>query len=220
MTDVLEKLHDFSLYDRAKSDLEQIFASTLNLPDHSVYERHFIWGALRRTHSLSLAMRQSIEVKNGQMTGTLIRLNLDTLARFYALYWADETPELTSEKLSKEIFDGRSIREFKLRGGKEKATDRWLIEQITGLADWIPLVYKNASGAIHLSQFHIHQVMLSQSANSENLPDTDFQIAQVCMSPVDQNPDLADYQKAKAAFLHITMMLEGAMKHRVEQLSQ
>lgn len=219
MSNILEELHDFSLYDRVKTDFEQIFAATLNLPDHTVYERHFIWGAMRRTHSLSLAMRQSIEAKNGQMTATLIRLNLDTLARFYALYWADETPELTSETLSKEVFDGRSIKDLKLRGAKEKATDRWLIEQITGLANWIPEVYKNASGAIHFSESHIHQVISSQSHTEETMPDSEFQIAQVSMSPVDQNPNLTDYRNAKTAFLHISMMLAGAMKHRVEQLA-
>ncbi len=163
-------------------------------------------------------MRQSIEAKNGQMTATLIRLNLDTLARFYALYWADETPELTSEMLSKEVFNGRSIKDFKLRGAKEKATDRWLIEQITGLADWIPKVYKNASGAIHFSEFHIHQVILSQSQTDKNTQNSEFQIAQVSMSPIDQNPNFSDYQNANTAFLHISMMLAGAMKHRVEQL--
>lgn len=219
MSDDLKRLHNFADYDEIKHNLEKVFASSLDLPVHSRYERHFIWGAIRRTHSLSLAMRQSIEAKNGQMVSTLIRLNLDTLARFHALFWADETPDLTSEEFAKQVFDGKQIRDFSLREGKQKALDWWLIKQITPLADWIPVVYKNASGAIHFSDFHVHQVLMS-SKKLRDISDTDDEERLVSMDPTDQSPDIEDYQKAKAAFSHISMMLVAAIKDRIKHLER
>jgi hypothetical protein len=84
------------------------------------------------------------------MAMTLVRLNLDTLARFYALYWAEETDGMSAETFAREVAQGKSIKDMKFRGSKEKASDRWLIQQIESFGAWIPVVYKKTSGAIHL----------------------------------------------------------------------
>ena len=169
--------------------------------------------AIRRTLSLSKAFRQAVESQNGQMAATLVRLNLDTLARTYALYWADETKGMSAEIFSKAISGGGNIRSMKLRGSKEKATDKWLIEQISGLGEWIPKVYNHSSGAIHFSSFHINQ-LLQQASPLQKLDDGSL-IARFVIGPGEEDADPELYRELMQSFLHITMMLACAIEHRV-----
>ena len=124
---------DFSQYDRAKNDLYDVCGQILKYPDEHEHERHFLLAVVRRTLSLEAAFRQSIETCNGQIAMTLVRLNLDTLARFYALYWADDTDGMTAETFAQAVARGNSIKDMKFRGAKERASDRWLVQQIEGL---------------------------------------------------------------------------------------
>lgn len=146
------------------------------------------------------------------MAMTLVRLNLDTLARLYALYWAEQTPGMDAEALARAVAGGKSIKDMKLRGSKEKATDRWLIEQIEPLGDWIPDVYKTTSGAIHFSDFHIKQA-LQQLTPKLRTPDGAL-MAEIAFGPTDSNQDPNRFNELRQSFLHITMMLDAAISHR------
>lgn len=208
-----ETFGDFLQYDRAKIELDNISVILVDFPDEQENERNFILAAVRRTHSLTLAFRQAIDSKNGQMALTILRLNLDTLARFYALYWADETEGMTAEFLARSVMQGRSIRDFKFRGSGRKATDQWLIQQIAGLGDWIAEAYRITSGSIHFSEFHIKQV-LSQAENITRLEDGSVQLQSVLIDGPDRASGSDHYQEVKQAFLHVTLMLICAMKDR------
>ena len=111
--------------DEIKKDLQHIATTTASYTKIDEFERLYILAAARRTLSLIVAFQQSIECGNEQMAATIIRLNLDTVARFYALFWAEETQGMTAESFAKDVFQGRELRKMKLRNGKEKATDRW-----------------------------------------------------------------------------------------------
>lgn len=209
-----ETFGDLPQHDRICEKLYGIVSQLLKFPSNNENERHYLLAAIRRTLSLNKAFRQAIESKNGQMAYTLVRLNLDTVARTYALYWADETHGMSAETFSKAISEGKSIRDMKLRGAKQKATDRWLIDQIAGLGDWIPEVYKRTSGAIHFSAFHIQQLFQQVSALKEC--EDGALIAQFVIGPGEKDADPELYRELMQAFLHITMMFATAVEHRVE----
>lgn len=102
-----ERFGDFSQYERARKDLYEVCEKILAFPREREHERYFLLAVIRRTLSLETAFRQSVDACNGQMAMTLVRLNLDTLARFYALYWADETDGMTAETFAKEVAQGK-----------------------------------------------------------------------------------------------------------------
>lgn len=209
-----ERFGDFSQYERARKDLYEVCGKILEFPREREHERYFLLAVIRRTLSLETAFRQSVDSFNGQMAMTLVRLNLDTLARLYALYWADETDGITAETFAQEVAQGKSIKDMKLRGAKEKASDRWLIKQIEGLGDWIPIVYKKTSGAIHFSDFHINQ-LLQQAKPIRRLEDGSLH-AELSIGPNEQNADPELYRELQQSFLHISLMLIVAIKHRCE----
>ena len=207
-----EMFGNFSQYEAAKNDLYEICAQILKFPQEREHERYFLLAVARRTLSLEAAFRQSIEACNGQMAMTLVRLNLDTLARSYALYWADETDSMTAETFAQQVAQGKNIKDMKLRGSKEKASDRWLIQQIEGLGDWIPVVYKKTSGAIHFSDFHIKQ-LLQQAKPIKTLENGSLH-AELTIGPGEKDAEPELYRELKQSFLHITLMLIVAIQHR------
>jgi hypothetical protein len=121
---------------------------------------------------------------------------------------------MSAETFSKAISNGESIRNMKLRGANEKATDRWLIDQIIGLGDWIPEVYKRTSGAIHFSDFHINQ-LLQQASVIERFDDGTLKVKLV-IGPGEKDADPELYRELMQAFLHISMMFVCVIEDRVE----
>ena len=201
-------------YDRLKKDLFDIVPTVCKISTNREHERYYLLAVIRRTLSLEKAFRQAVDSCNGQMASTLIRLNLDTLARLYALYWADETENMTSETFARDVARGKSIRNMKMRGSKSKATDRWLIQQIEGLGDWIPKVYEKTSGAIHFSDFHISQ-MLQQGKPISRLEDGSLH-AEITIGATEKDAPQELYRELRQSFLHISLMLLVALKHRCE----
>ena len=198
--------------DEIKKDLKHIATTTASYTEIDEFERLYILAAVRRTLSLIVAFQQSIESGNEQMAATIIRLNLDTVARFYALFWAEETQGMTAESFAKDIFNGRELRKMKLRNGKEKAHDRWLIKQIAGLGDWVESVYDDTCGAIHFSDFHMQRV-LAQSQGSELQLDGSVKV-NIAFGGTEARADPAAHPKLKQAFSHICMLLISAAKDR------
>ncbi|MFD3231511.1 hypothetical protein [Rahnella aceris] len=103
---------------------------------------------------------------------------------------------------------------MKFRGAKEKASDRWLINQIESLGDWIPIVYKKTSGAIHFSDFHIKQ-LLQQAKPIRRLEDGSLH-AELSIGPGEQNAEPELYRELQQSFLHISLMLIVGVQHRCE----
>ncbi|TPW31465.1 hypothetical protein FJU08_06820 [Martelella alba] len=211
--DEKEIFGDLSQHERADDALLRICAGIMrDFPREREYERFYLMAAIRRTLSLGLAFRQAIESNNGQMAMILVRLNLDTLARIYALYWAEQTEGMTAESFSRDIANGKKIGDMKLKGAKTKATDKWLIEQIESLGVWISEAYQRTSGAVHFSDFHIHQ-LLQQARPLEDLPDGAL-LSEMIVGPCELNADPELYRELKQAFLHISLMLLEVVRQR------
>jgi len=205
---------DFAEHDQTIEDLYGLCGALGNFPDSSEYERIFLLAATRRTLSLNKAFRQAVESQNGQVVATLLRLNLDTVSRSYALYWAEHTEGMTAETFAKAVFEGKKINQMKFQGAKEKASDRWLIKKIEGLGKWIPEVYKRTSGAVHFSDFHIKQ-MLEQAENVRTFDDGLLHCTLV-IGPDEKGADLELYREYMQAYLHITMIFVNLLRHRIE----
>lgn len=205
---------DWSQYQRAREDLKNVCAQVFKFPMQHEHERHFILAIIRRTLSLEQSFRQSVDSCNGQMAMTIIRLHLDSLARFYALYWADQTKGMSAETFARDVAKGASIKKYKFKGSKVYASDSWLINQIIGLADWIPVVYKKTCGAIHFSDFHITQ-LLQQAKPIQNLEDGSLQ-AEISVGPGEKDPSPEFYKETQQAFFHISQLLIVALQHRCE----
>lgn len=198
--------------DRVINDLNHCAIAAVKLPDNLEYQRIYILAAFRRTLSLMVAFRQSIEVGNEQVAATILRLNLDTVARFYALFWADETDGMGAESFAKQVFDGRQINRMKLRNQKSKATDAWLVSQIEPLAPWIKDVYQSTSGAIHFSGFHMERVL--QQVESHAPREGGGLNVRLVLGGTEKIHHPDQYKIIEQAFTHICQFLVCAMQDR------
>ncbi|MEH6831472.1 MAG: hypothetical protein V7661_11590 [Sulfitobacter sp.] len=200
------------LLDRVHNDLNNCAIAAVELPDSLEFEKIYIFAAIRRTLSLMVAFRQSVEVGNEQMAATILRLNLDTVARFYALFWADETDGMGAESFAKQVFDGVQIRQMKLRNQNQKASDAWLISQIETLAPWIKDVYQISSGAIHFSGFHMERVL--QQVESHTPQEGGGVKVRLVLGGTENIDDPEQYKIIEQAFTHICLLLVCAMQDR------
>lgn len=91
---------------------------------------------------------EMIEKKNFICAAPLVRLQLDNLIRFYAIWLVDDPHDLATE-----ILKGKEIRKHKDRNG-QKMTDKYLTEKLADEYPWIRRVYRETSGYIHLSSKH------------------------------------------------------------------
>ncbi|SOH93955.1 hypothetical protein SAMN06273572_102634 [Monaibacterium marinum] len=198
--------------DSVVGDLRICAEAVAKLGDNIEFEKLFILAAIRRTLSLIEAFQHSVEVSNEQILTTILRLNLDTLARFYALFWAEDTDGMDAEIFAKKVFDGERINQMKLRNQNEKATDAWLMKQIKPLGSWIDHVYKNSSGAVHLSDFHMKRVY-AQIYDRETVEGVGLKV-KMAFGGTEKNSSPDDYRDAVLGFTHICLLLVDAIKDR------
>lgn len=142
--------------------------------------------ALNRTLSNSKAFITLIESRNLVIAGALLRIQLDTAMRFYAVFLVDKPHDFAIK-----ILEGERLDLQKDRDGK-KLSDRYLSEKLDEDFPWFKRVYQSTSGYIHLSGTHIHHTM--------SLADGDLAFM-VKLSPEDR--DLPDelYIEAIEAFI-------------------
>lgn len=208
---------DFPELDRIQMDLEKCAITATRFGADRQFETLYILAACRRTFSLMVSFRHSLVVGNEQMAATILRLNLDTVARFYALFWADETEGLGAEKFAQNVTNGHSIRNMKLRQNglpekkKKPANDRWLIEQIEKLEPWIHDVYKQTSGAIHFSDFHIERTLQQSEGSTQEADGVRYKIL---LGGTEKIRSPGQYNILRQAFAHICLLLLCAMQDR------
>ena len=203
---------NFPQLDRVKFDLEECAIAALKMSDSLEYEKIYILAAIRRTLSLIVSFRHSVEVGNEQMAATIMRLNLDTVARFYALFWADETDGMDGESFAKQVFCGVQINKIKLRNPPRPANDRWLIAQIAELAPWIEDVYKVGSGAIHFSDFHMKRML--QQTESRTPQNGGGLLLNISLGGTEKIQEPGQYKLILQGFTHICQLLICAMQDR------
>jgi hypothetical protein len=105
---------------------------------------------LDRSLSLLRAFLRLVEDKNMVSAAILCRCQLDNAIRFFATSLTDD-PGL----LVKDVLAGSPIRNFKDRN-RVKMTDSHLTSELAKLVPWVPTLYEQASGYVHLSEQHIY----------------------------------------------------------------
>jgi hypothetical protein len=83
------------------------------------------------------------------VAASLLRLQLDTVLRLYALFWVADPEDFATK-----VFNGISVNKLKASDGS-LMTDRYLRDRIASKNDWVPAVYAESSGYIHFSHRHI-----------------------------------------------------------------
>lgn len=124
---------------RAENELLETYQK--HLPNRPFGYRHvYLCGAARRALAQSRAFKSCVEDKNGLVALAILRLQLDTVLRLYALYWVADP-----EKFAQEVFNGKQIDRLKDEHGN-LMKDRYLIDRLLSKNPWVESVYKNTSG--------------------------------------------------------------------------
>jgi hypothetical protein len=160
------------------------------------YQHLYLFGIARRALSQSVAFRQMIAARNSVVALSLIRLQLDTVLRLYALFWVDDP-----EHFAKEVFNGTPIDKLKAADGSFMR-DKYLRDKLAARNDWMSPVYAETSGYIHFSHRHIKAALAVKDSASA--------MAQVQIAPYDTGKTISYYGELLRAFRHINLMIPVA----------
>lgn len=108
----------------------------------------FVLGAVKRTLSLTAAMKVMIQTWNLLAARTLLRTHIDTALRFSAAWLVDDP-----EDFAVKVMEGQRI--DLMKHGKERMKDSYLIKTLASDYPWLEVVYQNLSGYIHYSSAHV-----------------------------------------------------------------
>jgi hypothetical protein len=159
------------------------------------YQHLYLFGIARRALAQSSAFRSMIDQRNSLVASSIIRMQLDTVLRLYALFWVADP-----EEFAKKVFKGTEINKLKASDG-ERMTDAYLRNRVAKTNDWIPAVYRETSGYIHFSNRHMKAAL--RSTDEENR-------LQLFIGPQDVGKPLSYYGEMLRAFRHLTMMIPVA----------
>lgn len=182
----------------ALANLERAEHELLDLYQHHMVNRPFghqdlyLLGIACRTLANSQAFKKCVEDRNGLVAAALLRLQLDTVLRLYALYWVADPEDFAGR-----VFFGEQVDRLKAADGQQMK-DRYLIDKIKERNPWVEAVYKNTSGLIHFSDRHIHAAIRLEG---------DDGAAQFFLGPINPRHTLADFQELLEAFFHCTGMV-------------
>jgi hypothetical protein len=128
----------------------EVASAMLSVDDGHLYSLDILaMAAVNRSMAHIAGFRQMVEAWNFICAASILRLQLDTALRFAAAWLAPDP-----HALAHEVLKGTSIRAQKDRTG-HRMTDAYLVSVLAKDDPWIPNVYKQTSGYIHLSEKHI-----------------------------------------------------------------
>ena len=150
-------------------------------------------GALKRAISLSSAFRLVVENWNLTAARSLLRMQIDTACRFFALFLVDDPHEF-----SRQVLEGNRIDRMKDEDGN-RLSDRYLVNRLGEQYEWIPRVYDRTCGYVHLSSLHITAGVTSSDDCTRSL---DF-----CIGPQDLHMPDFSFMEAVECFNEATEIL-------------
>jgi hypothetical protein len=106
-------------------------------------------GAIKRSISTAAAFRLLIESFNMVCARSLLRMQIDTALRFFAVFLVKEPHDFAIQ-----VLNGQQINQLKDQDGK-KMTDAYLVSKLAHDYPWLRDVYKNLSGYVHFSNHHL-----------------------------------------------------------------
>lgn len=136
---------------RAGKDVHlKLLSDILTADEHNIFHVDFVViAAMNRSMALIDGFALLVEQTNALSAVPLIRMQIDNIIRLYAC-WLVNVPSVVGEAL----LAGKPLNKIKSRTG-EKLTDRYLYEAAAEHYPWIPEVYRQTSGFVHLSGRHI-----------------------------------------------------------------
>ena len=165
-----------ALTDHLKGEILALATAMIEADDHKLYGMDlFAIGAANRAVAHCAGFKRMIKDRNLICAGSLLRLQIDTAIRFHASFLVKNPHEF-----SVEVLGGAAIREMKDQSG-HKMTDRYLVGKLSSGAEWLPRVYHETSGYIHLSGKHLmsaftpagdHQIDMKIDEIDKPLPDS------------------------------------------------
>lgn len=106
-------------------------------------------GSIKRSMAHYKGFVTLIKTKNLTCAGGIIRMQLDTLLRFYAVFLVDDPHAFASS-----VMGGKPVNKHTDRDG-ELMHDAYLVKRLSKEYPWIKNVYKETSGYVHFSFKHI-----------------------------------------------------------------
>ena len=116
-----------------------------------------VTGVINRSLSLIDGFTTMVEKQNVLCANALLRLQVDSIIRFYACWLVDDPHSLLLP-----LLEDKPLAKIKSKDGKS-LSDKYLRTEASKLYPWIDSVYKKTSGFIHLSMPH----MLAPFAESD-----------------------------------------------------
>ena len=101
--------------------------------------------ALKRTYGNHTGFKSLIENSNMSAARSLLRIQVDTLIRYHAIWLVDQPHDFAAD-----IMDGARIDKITDRDGN-KMRDFYLINKLKNEYDWLPEVYSRLCGYVHFS---------------------------------------------------------------------
>lgn len=201
--DTRDRLRDLQ---RAERDLLKTCEAHVGNPGrHNLNQHLFVFGAARRLLAQGRGFRHAVNDRNGQVAMSLLRLQLDTVMRLYALYWVRDPEAFASEVLA-----GGQINRIKDRHGKVM-TDKYLRSMLLSRNPWMEPVYDSTSGLIHFSGRHMELVLEADAATGQTA---------IVIGSNDGDRPLGYYRQVVTAFVHTTMIAGHVVEDGLERLQR
>jgi hypothetical protein len=148
-----------------EDDLLKLSLRILNA-DGKFYPVDLIANAvIKRSLALISGFCTLIRAKTFFCAAPLVRLHLDSLLRFSAIWLVKDCHGLAND-----IWDGKHVRKLKDKKGNQM-TDQYLVDCLAKENPWVKSVYEATSGYIHLSKTHIY------NAHAPNSKPNEWQVA-------------------------------------------
>jgi hypothetical protein len=182
--------------ERSEREILALYKGPVTTPGLVGYQHFYLFGIARRALAQSAAFRQMIVSRNSLVASSILRLQLDTVLRLYALFWVADPEDFASK-----VFKGTAVDKLKAADGS-LMKDKYLRDRVAVKNEWVPSVYTSASGYIHFSDRHIKAAI--------HMKDSKTGHAQVQIGPYDVDKSISYYGELLRAFLHLNMMIPVA----------
>lgn len=120
-------------------------------------------GAIKRIVSMSGGIILLVNAFNMICARSLLRLQIDTAIRFFAVFLVEKPHEFAMK-----ILGGEQINHMKDSSGK-RMTDAYLVSKLAPEHPWLPDVYKNLSGYVHFSDKHLWTTVQNVDDNTHSV---------------------------------------------------
>lgn len=148
-------------------------------------------GSLKRSMAHCKGFATLIATKNLTCAGGILRMQLDTLLRFYAAFLVSNPHEFAHQI----ICGTKRVDDFTDRAGN-RLKDGFLKKELSKQHPWIESVYNETSGYVHFSKKHIFSAFGAVSDEDRSV--------EFFISSEDLEHAQEFHGEAIAAFIHIT----------------